>query len=43
MKNLVKLVTVILAICLIATAFAGCEKKSKRLLYNVNLEDYVTL
>ena len=27
MKNLVKLATVVLAICLIATAFAGCGKK----------------
>ncbi len=43
MKNLVKLATVVLAICLIATVFVGCEKKEERILYNLDLKEYVTL
>lgn len=38
-----KIVSFALVIGLIITCFAGCNKREKRILYNVDLEKYVTL
>ena len=43
MKKAIKFLAIIMAVCFICTAFAGCEKTPERELYNVNLADYVTL
>ena len=43
MKKMKRILSLVLILGLMLTCFAGCTKKEKRELYNVNLEKYVTL